>query len=231
MLAMRKDKAEVLQLRKLGKSYNEIRQQIRIPKSTLSEWLGKIGWSKKIKRVLIEKSKEQNAIHLRKLDKIRGEHLARIYEEARSEARKEFKHFKLYPLFITGISVYWGEGDRATEHQVKIVNTDPKMIRLFVYFLQKICNVPQERIRAYILLYPDLVEKECREFWTRESTLPAMNFGKSTVIQGRHKTRRIPHGVCTVGVSSKYLKQKMLLWLDMLPDQLLKMNRENAVIV
>lgn len=228
---MRKDKAEVLQLRKLGKSYNEIRRQIRIPKSTLSEWLSSVAWSKRIKKVLVEKSKTQSAIHLRKLDKVRGAHLARIYQEAQEEARQEFDHLKFYPLFITGVSLYWGEGDRATEHQVKIVNTDPKMIRLFVYFLQKVCNVPQERIRAYILLYPDLAEKECRTFWINESTLPSVNFGKSTVIQGRHKTRRLRHGVCTVGVSSKYLKQKMLVWLDLLPDQLLKMSIEDAAIV
>ncbi len=219
---MRTDKQKVLGMRRLGKSYAEIRKEIAIPKSTLSEWLGKSDWSTRIRKQLTEKAKEKSVIHLRKLDRIRGVHLAKVYAEARKEAKAEFRKLRFYPLFISGISLYWGEGDRATAHQVKIANIDPKMIRLFVYFLRKVCNVPLERIRAYVLLYPDLSESGCRAFWIKESHLPPGNFNKSIVIQGRHKTRRVRYGVCTVGVSSRYLKQKMLVWLNLLPEELLK---------
>lgn len=48
-----------------------------------------------------------------------------------------------------------------------------------------------------------------------------LNIPKSTVIQGRHKTKRVPRGICIVNVSSTYFKQKMLMWMQFLPTQLL----------
>ena len=102
---MRKDKKEALQLRSLGKSYSEIKNLFGVPKSTLSDWLHKTHWSKKIKHILAEKAQEKNTIRLRNLNKIRGGHLARLYREARNEAKEEFEHFKLYPTFISGIAI------------------------------------------------------------------------------------------------------------------------------
>lgn len=219
---MRTDKEQVLQLRKLGKSYNEIRQKIRIPKSTLSEWLCKIDWSRKIKRVLIKKAKKRSAIHLRKLDKIRGVHLARIYQEAIEEAKEEFEYLKFYPLFIAGISLYWGEGDKSSKNLIRVGNVDPLLIKLFVKFLQKVCGIPQEKIRAWILLYPDLNPEECKEFWIKKCGLKEINFTKSIVIHGRHKTKRLQYGVCTVGTNSTYLKKKILKWLILMSKELNK---------
>jgi len=222
---MRKDKKETLQLRSLGKSYSEIRDLLGVPKSTLSDWLSKTHWSKKIKRILAKKALEKNTIRLHNLNKIRGEHLARLYREARNEAKEEFEQFKLYPTFISGIAIYWGEGDKLSRHLVRIGNIDPLMIQVFVKFLCEVCGMPKKAIRAYILLYPDLDPNKCKDFWIRKSGLVAENFNKCVVIQGRHKKKRIPYGVCYVGVSSTYLKEKIRIWLTLLPKELVKKNR------
>lgn len=219
---MRKDKKEALQLRSSGKSYNEIKGLLGVPKSTLSDWLHKTHWSKKIKRILAAKAQEKNTIRLRNLNKIRGEHLARLYREARSEAKEEFEYFKLHPLFISGITIYWGEGDKLSRHQIRIGNIDPLMIRLFVKFLCEACGIPKKAVRAYILLYPDLDPDKCKDFWIKKSGLATKNFNKCVVIQGRHKTRRLAYGVCYVGITSTYLKEKMRVWLTLLPRELVK---------
>ena len=219
---MGKDKKEALQLRSLGKSYNEIRDFLGVPKSTLSDWLRKTRWSSKIKHTLAEKALEKNTIRLRKLNKIRGEHLARLYREARNEAEEEFEYFKLYPAFISGIAIYWGEGDKLSRHLIRIGNTDPLMIRAFVKFLCEVCGMPKKAVRAYILLYPDLDPDKCKDFWIKKSGLSAKNFNKCVVIQGRHKKKRIPYGVCYVGVGSTYLKEKMRIWLTLLPKEIVK---------
>ncbi|OHA69234.1 MAG: hypothetical protein A3J68_01100 [Candidatus Wildermuthbacteria bacterium RIFCSPHIGHO2_02_FULL_48_16] len=219
---MRKDRNAALKLRRLGKSYSEIRNLLRIPKSTLSDWLHKTRWSIKVKGILAEKAKTKNIIRLRELTKIRGIHLNKLYQEAQDEAKKEFESFKLHPTFISGVVIYWGEGDRSSRFLVRVANTDPLMIRLFVKFLLEICGIPREKIRAHILLYPDLDPEACKHFWVKKSGLQLENFNKSVTIKGRHKTRRLPYGVCYVAVSSTYLKEKMLTWLDLLPKELLK---------
>ena len=221
---MRKDKKAALKLRRLGKSYNEIRKLLRIPKSTLSDWLHKTRWSTKVRRILAEKAKTKNTIRLRELTKIRGVYLKKLYQEARSEAKKEFENFKLHPTFISGVVIYWGEGDRSSRFLTRVANTDPLMIRLFVKFLLEICGIPRKKIRAHILLYPDLNPEICKHFWIKKSGLQLENFNKSVIIKGRHKTRRLPYGVCYIGVSSTYLKEKVLTWLDLLPRELMKSN-------
>lgn len=219
---MRKDKIEAFKLRKQGKSYNEIRQALRIPKSTLSDWLKEVEWSRRLKTALSKRAKEKGKITLRELDRIRGINLTRIYKEAEREAEIEFEHFKFYPLFIVGVVVYWGEGDKISRNIVRISNTDPLMIKLFVKFLVDVCGISPAKVRASILLYPDLNGAECKTFWVKNSGLLEENFNKSIVIKGRHKTRRLRYGVCTVVVSSTYLKKKILMWLTLLPNHLLK---------
>jgi len=72
-----------------------------------------------------------------------------------------------------------------------------------------------EKIRAGILLYPDLDPKKCLRFWSQEIKITEDKFFKSTVIQGRHKTKRLGNGVCIVSVHNKYLKKKILTWLEL----------------
>ena len=69
---MRNDKKEAIQLRTEGKSYNEIKKMLGVPKSTLSDWLHNIQWSKVVKNNLSKIAKEKSRVRLRYLNKIRG---------------------------------------------------------------------------------------------------------------------------------------------------------------
>lgn len=218
---MRHDKEKALKLRRAGKSYNEIRRELGAPKSTLSGWLKPYKWSKKISLSLAEASKEKNAVRIRHLNKIRGKHLENLYKQARTEAYEEFEKLKYHPLFIAAVAIYWGEGDKSIKQGLRISNVDPAMIKLFTNFLLHICQLDNDKIYAWLLLYPDLDEKECKNFWIKKTSLINDNFNKSIVIKGRHKTKRVQYGICNVGVSSRYLKEKMLVWVELLPKQLL----------
>jgi hypothetical protein len=219
---MRKDKKMALGLRKQGKSYNEIRDRLNIPKSTLSDWLTKLDWSETIKHKLVEKSAALGRVHLEKLDRTRGIALEKIYEEAQLEAIREFENLKWYPLFTAGIALYWGEGDKATNGVVRLANVDPDIIRTFILFLREVCGVPEKNIRVHLLLYPDLNPRTCLQFWSEQIDITRQNFTKCVTIQGRHKTKRLPYGVCYVTVSSTYLKKKIFVWLALLSKELAK---------
>lgn len=220
---MRKDKEIATKMRKTGKSYREIRDALKVPLSTLSDWFGKIGWSQDIAKKLAVRAQIQHTARIVELDKIRGQRLARAYEEARTEAREDLEILKYNPLFIAGLMLYWGEGDKATKAQVRLANTDPKLIKLFVFFLQKVCNIPKEKIGVSILTYPDIDDKTNRQYWSEISGIATEKFLKSVLIQGRHKTKRLGHGVCSVYVSSTYFKAKMLEWLKLLPKELMNL--------
>jgi hypothetical protein len=217
---MEKDKA--FMLRKSGKSYLEISEELKISKGTLSGWFAKEEWSTRIRNKLTAKSELLSTIRLRELNNVRGVNLDKAYKEARLEAQNEFEVLKYNPLFIAGLMLYWGEGDKVTGHVVKLSNTDVEMTKLFTFFLSKICSIPPHKIRAQVLIYPDLNENMCRKYWSEGSNIPLSNFIKSSTIQGKHKTKRLGNGVCMVYVSSTYFKQKIMEWIKLLPAELMK---------
>ncbi len=209
-------------MRRNGKSYNEIHAALKIPKATLSDWFSKIDWSNAMAKKLAAAVQKQHIVRLIELDKIRGTHLKRAYEEAREEARNDFLELKHNPLFIAGLMLYWGEGDKSqVRNGVRLANTDPQLIKLYVFFLTHACRIPIDRIRAHILVYPDLNKERCVRYWAEASGLPVSNFTKCTQIIGRHKTKRLLWGVCLVAVSSTYFKEKVLEWLKIFPGELM----------
>ncbi len=216
---MRKDKEKAFNLRTTGKSYKEIREELGVPISTLSDWFSKQDWSVSLSQKLNNKYLEKNKARIVHLGKIRGRHLDRLYEEAREDARSEFDLLKNHPLFVSGVMIYWGEGDKVSA-QFRVTNTDPKMIKVFKEFLLKVCNVPKERIRASLIIYPDLKESECKKYWIEEAGLDNNSFTKTVIIRGKHKTNKIRFGICTMNFSSRFLKEKMLTWISLVPKHL-----------
>lgn len=216
---MRIDKERAFKLRREGKSYKEIRVILGVPLSTLSEWFANEEWSKLIAVNLTAKKALQSKIRITDLSRARGAKLRALYEEARMSAEREYMILKEDPLFIAGIVAYWGEGDKVSTDRVRLSNTDPKMVLLFKRFLTFLCNVPEEKITCWLLLYPDLDNETCKKYWSEATGIPLANFRKSMVIQGRHKTKRLSYGVCSVVVSSRYLKEKMLLWLRLISEE------------
>lgn len=213
---MRKDKEKAFNLRSQGKTYSEIHSLLAIPIGTLSSWFGK---DKAFPDILSNNRQESRKNIIKKviaMNEGRKMALSKLYEKARFEAEKEFQEQKSDPLFLIALSLYWGEGDKRNRHQIKISNTDPEVIRIFKLFLEKILKVDKIKIKAWLLLYPDLDDNICRAYWMHRLGLSIENFYKSTVTQGRQKRNHLSYGVCSLGFSSAYLKQKVLTWVEIL---------------
>lgn len=226
---MRKDKEKAVEMRRSGKSYAEIVASLKIPKSTLSGWFANSDWSHDLKQRLSKSAQIEHTVRLRELNKLRGANLKKAYEEARYEARREFEELKYNPLFIAGVMLYWGEGDKLTNYSTKITNTDPHLIRLYVFFLEKVCRIPKEKISAHVLIYPNLNEETCRLYWASRTHIDLSRFTKCTVIHGKDSVRPLAYGICMVGISSTYFKVKMLEWLKLLPAELMNRNYYESI--
>ena len=211
---MRKDKKIAIQLRKDGLSYNAISEKLSVPKSTLSEWFSEFSWSAVIKKDLTQKAFEKSYPKLMEMSMVWKTKWEKVRENARNEAEKEFTNLAKDPLFIAGVMIYWGEGDRNLKTPVRVSNTDPEMLRIFVKFLRQICNIPVGKIKGYIVIYPDLDETTCKKYWSAKIGIEPHLFFKTQVIQGRHKTKRLTYGIGAVRVSSCQLKEKMLIWIE-----------------
>lgn len=218
---MNDKKVLAFKLRKQGKSYNYITKATKVAKSTLSDWLRGFDWSGDIKDSLSKKVQKVHQRRLVELNNARKKKLLKWYKEAEKEAVNEFSKFKKDPLFLVGISLYWGEGDRVFKNgQVRLSNVNSKILFIFYKFLHVVCSVPKERIKAHVIIYPDLDSDKCLRFWSENVTIPLQNFSKPVLIQGRHKNNKLTNGVCSIEVSNKFLKRKILTWLDLLSNEM-----------
>lgn len=213
---MNKTKEKATLLRRGGMSYKKIRSEIGVPISTLASWFKDEPWSRAIKFRLSTEVSWSNPRTLELLVHGNRERWKNKYEEYRAAATKEFQKYKDDPLFLAGIMLYWGEGEKKQKSsQVRLANSEPEMLKTFYLFLTRVLKIQTDKIFAWLLLYPDLVDSVQKNFWSKATGIPKENFRKSIYIKGRHPKRRLSYGVGTVVVSSRALKERMLTWLEL----------------
>ena len=209
----------IIALRQKHKSYREIAGALGISKGTVSYWLAANTESQAIKKILTEKQRIWSRKHMTKIAKAASKRWELWRAEARKEAEQQFPFLLKNPLFVAGVTMYWGEGDSKMKNPLRLSNTDPRMIHLYVKFLREILGVPNQKIRVALILYPDLHDVDCKRFWSRVTGLAYKNFIKTQYIRGYHPTKRLQYGVCVVIVSSRQLKEKFGVWIDLLSRQ------------
>lgn len=219
----RNDKHLALKLRKQGKAYNFISKQLGVPKSTLSDWFGSLKWSNGIKTELTRNANIMARKRMHLIAKANKERWRKWRLQYRVEAIREFPKLKNNRLFISGIMLYWAEGDNGINgSSVRLANIDSRIIRIFINFAEKICKVEKENIRMGLLLYPDLNERICKNFWNKRSGIPLSQFYKTQIIKGRHPTKRLQYGICLVKVGGRGLKEKIKVWIDLYARELMR---------
>ncbi|MBX2866478.1 hypothetical protein KTR10_00750 [Candidatus Kaiserbacteria bacterium] len=217
-MSTRKERA--FELRKKGKSYNQISEEIGVAKSTLSNWFKGMSFSEEIKKQLRKEAQGVSIERIERLNRVRGEKLDALYARAQEEARAEAGKYAFNPLFVAAVAAYWGEGDKKSKNHVRLTNTDPKMIALFRKFLLEICKIPDEKIKGALFIYEDLDEAACKEYWARETGIT--QFHKTMILPKPKDETHVSYGTCSLIVSNTYLKTKMKVWIDQLPEIILQ---------
>lgn len=119
-------------------------------------------------------------------------------------------------LFVAGIMLYWAEGWKKNSQYASFSNSDPKMIRLFLMFLRKLCGIQEGRVRLLLHLYEDQNEKELRNFWSEVTNVPLSQFNSSYLHKakpGNYK-RKSEHGTISLRYGDKKLLEQILEWID-----------------
>ena len=195
-------------------SYKKIKRELGIPTSTLACWFKHELWSIEIRDRLASTESLAYPEKLKRLIAVVQQKYATLHESYRKEARDEFPSLKNNPLFIAGLMLYWGEGDKKVENSTtKLCNSEPSMIKVFYLFLTRVMKIPSEKIKFNLLLYPDLADMPMRNLWSVTTGIPLTQFKKSVYIQGRHPTRRLSYGVGNIRVGGRKYKEKLLEWI------------------
>lgn len=206
-----------LSLRKKGFAYSYISEKTGLSKSTLSEWLSNISYTPNaltIERV----GKAIAASNARKIQLRQTE-----TEAIRKAAFLDIGDISKRDLFMFGLGLYLGEGSK-THDITRIVNSDPNVIRLAIAWFANL-GVVQEQYSLTVHLYPDSNVEESLQFWSRTTTIPRSQFGKTQIDRRVNKKRnragKLPHGTSHLTVRSLgrkefgvVLARKIQAWND-----------------
>ncbi len=225
-MARTEDYSRALKLRKQGLSYNQIKNSLGISKSTLSLWLRNLPLTED--QLLKLRVKEKRIETFRNtMKKKREKKLKKYYEYEKNK----LKPFTQRDLFIAGLFLYWGEGNKTARHTIGIYNTDPSMIKFALIWLTQSLNIPKDKIRINLHLYSDMNVNREINFWLKELRLNRNQLNKPYIKKSTKKslTRKgFGHGTCSLTVSNTKIKEHFQMALkattDHFTENIIKIN-------
>jgi len=112
-------------------------------------------------------------------------------------------------LLGLGLGLYWGEGTKASKHSVRLGNTDPELIKMFIQFLVELFDVKKEKLRFGLQIFSDTDPQKALDFWVNALNVETSQFTKIIVtISGSMGTytHKNMTGVLTVSFHNKKLR-------------------------
>jgi hypothetical protein len=178
-----------------GLSAKQIADRLQVPESKIVYWLRK---HKVPKRTVSE------AIY-RRINP-QGDPFDIKPKLSRSEAK----------LKVAGLVLWATEGSPNFKDGVFASNSNPALIRVFVDFLLKVCQVEENKIRVRVVYYANMnmTMDAVRRFWSDRTTLPDRQIKINTYHAVHDFREASKYGTATVLVGNIKLRAIMALWLE-----------------
>lgn len=200
---------KIKSLRIQGFSFQEISDKLKLSKTTAYNWTKDVNLSKKAKARLAKriicgsfKAKENR----RKKKKI-------LLEKLISQAEKEISTLKMGKVLAKIIcsALFWCEGNKNELTSLRFTNSEPEMIRLFLFLLRKSFPLDEKKFRCLIHLHDYHNEKKQIECWSKITKIPQKQFYKSyhKPHTGKRKRKNYPGCLALSYYDAKIVKE---LW-------------------
>lgn len=187
-------------------------------KGTLSDWLSGIEFTPNaevVERIGRARTAAVLAQQQRKLNSL---------ALAKSMAAADIQSISKRDLQMLGLGVYIGEGSKSFGI-TKIVNSNPKIIRLCLKWFKEVFGISNRNFRVRIHLYPDNDIKETLNFWSNVLKIPLEQFQKTQIDirtgKRMFKRGKLPYGTAHVTVQSMgkpehgvFLQRRINAWIE-----------------
>jgi hypothetical protein len=217
-------KFQAIELRNEGYSYNLISKKLKIGKGTLSAWLREVPFKpnyKVLARIKNGPLKSGLLKHRKKVKEIKI---------IKKKAKVELGKISERDLWMLGLGLYLGEGSKLYEI-TRIINSDPKIIKMSIEWFKKICKLKDNNITIAIHLYPDNNEEKCLRYWSENTGVPLKQFRKTQVDyrkdKSKKKKRKLPFGTAHVTIIGNgnpdfgvNLHRRIMGWIDAINNQI-----------
>lgn len=225
-------KEEVIRLRREGMTYDEIKKQFNVPKSTLSNWLTNVKLSPEKLKIL--QNKRWISIQRARKHAVRAHNSAKEkrLSEAKEQALEVLERLNSDNIDILEISLamlYWGEGFKKTD-ETAMGNSDPKLLNFFIACVEKIYSLDRSKLKPELHLRADQSPRSAKRYWAKALNIPVANFGTVSIdnrTEGR-KTYAHYKGVCVLRLGSVAIQRRILYIIDLFSEKIIESARSSA---
>lgn len=199
------EKKRAITLRTKGHSFREISEILNISKSTASLWTRDVKLSKQASRRIEDLSvrgREKAANTNWQKRVIEDEEILRKVENYFAD-----KKFSRFDLRIACALLYWCEGSKHRRvSSVSFMNSDPEMIRYFLYTLRRSFNLDEKKFRGLIHLHEYHDPQKQLDFWSKITKIPKKQFNNPYLKSHTGKNKRSNYPGC---LSIRYYNNKI----------------------
>lgn len=120
-------------------------------------------------------------------------------------------------LYGMGLGLYWGEGSKRGKGGVRLCNTDVRLIRKFIVFLDKVFGIKKNKLKFGLQIFQDLSRNDVLNYWVQELKVKENQFYKVIVSkvrgEGTYKYKS-EYGVLTIHFNNSRLKELICKQID-----------------
>lgn len=120
-------------------------------------------------------------------------------------------------LKTLALGLYLGEGTKSNLISVRLSNSDPNLINIFLNFLKNICGVKTQKIKLWLTLHSDISATETKLYWSQCLNIPLSQFSQSEVVDhrgnGSYKKKSL-YGTATICVHNMKLRKILQEWVN-----------------
>ncbi len=187
-MAKSKEQNNARQLRRKGKSIKEIAKKIGVSKSSVSIWCRDIELTtSQVARL------HDNMVSGSYVGRMKGARIQKARKEEKikhylSSGLKDIKELTERELFVGGLCLYWGEGNKKTGG-VRFCNSDPGIIKFIVKWFKQSLKISSDRFCLYVNInrIHKGREKEVKRFWVNLTGIQAIQFRRVILIKSKNK--------------------------------------------
>lgn len=174
-------------LRKSGNSIKDIAGLLKVSKSSASQWCRDIKLTNEQINFLNNKMKNSGYWGRLKGALLQKEKRQRKIQKYITEGSKEVSQLSSRDWLMLGLGLYLGEGGKGRQFQFS--NSNPKIIKLIIIWLEKIFKIKKEEfiLRFAINKIHKKRELIIKNFWSKFISISQDQFRKTTIIKSKNK--------------------------------------------
>jgi hypothetical protein len=212
------DKEKARALRAEGKSYSEIKNVLKVSKSSLSLWLRDMPLTPEQMRKVRDFNPRKIERYRATMESKREKRLSQAYTKVCSDVGQMSDR----ELFIAGLFLYWGEGAKTMRGTLMVSNTDPEVLRFFLRWLEAL-GAARSKVRVKLHLYVDMDVQKETAFWSDILSISVSQFRnpyiKSSTLSGITYKTGYGHGTCNVFLGDIALWEYIMMALKYIKER------------